>query len=799
MISNENYYTNNDKKEEKPHYPSSFDSQNSLLQSITVDKVTIGDLLSGIKRRWKTATLVGLAVGAAFIGYYYQFLRNYQRTIYLQVAQAELQKLPSMPLLSQVPLQALPSMPLLSGETTVDTSTLIQILNSDLVLKPLYDKLLESDPELDSKSYTYKSFRESIKIEPQQQQFSGLRLGNTNSKVIQITFLTNDKRKLNSALNLFAEKIIDFNEKEKQKQIFQNLRYVNQEIQRTLSQIDDLEDRLNQFRAANQVLRPDSIGGIGTSVMSTMSTGGSSDADLYRMQLANLITARNENIAKIESVQQTFDSINSQLQMTPAEALVASKLSTSENYTSLLTNLANVEKKLAEELSRLQPNAPTARSLDEERRLVLEQIKQEAQQIAQRNQVSNPEGLIGYGSSVSENLIGKYIEAKVELESLRRMDAELARQIAATREELVRLTRLANPYRKIEQRIAVAQQSLQLLLQTRQSLQLQIAQQGFTWRLLSDIDNTEQYEVTMRLSMALAIALILGTASGVVLALILDSMDSRFLKAEQVRQNTRLSIVGQVPLASEFDQYSFTFTRLETPLTLWGLQHHLAGATPAFKESFYFLLVHLEQLGLQRTLAVTSAQSGEGRTTIAAYLGLAAAASGKRVLLVDANLRQPGLHQVFGIANSGGLTALLAGALPLPDWFSCLETHSEKLWVLTAGQLQQEPMSLLSSPQWHSFLASTQAAFDLVIIDTAPMAECAETNRLVASVDQALFVVRLGKTKREMFAKALKEYDLGLKDKAIGIVVNGVDAPKQGQIEGLPIPSSPVPQSAAVS
>ncbi|AXY68628.1 AAA family ATPase [Thermosynechococcus sichuanensis E542] len=791
MVFNQNHYSNNSAKEEIQESSRSLDRKNSLFQPITVDKVTIGELLSGIKRRWKTATLVGLAVGITYVAYYYLFLRSYQRTISLQVE--AIKPLGGRPGTSSESIrslvQSLPSVPMLSGETRGDTTTLIQILNSDLVLKPLYEKFLESYPELDSETYTYESFRRSIKIEPQQLGFGNIRLGNTDSKVIQITFSSDNKHKLNSALNLFAEKIIEFNEKEKQQQIFQNLRYVNQEIQRTLSQIDDLEDQLNQFRSANQVLRPDSIG--------SMSASGSSDADLYRMQLANLITARNENNAKIESVQQTFDSINSQLQMTPAEALVASNLSTSVNYTNLLTNLTDVEKRLAEELSRLQPNAPTVRSLDEERRLILAQIKQEAQQIAQRNQVSNPESLIGYQSSVSEGLIGKYIDAKVELESLRRMDEELDRQIAATRQELVRLTLLANPYRKIEQRIAAAQQSLQLLLQTRQSLQLQIAQQDFTWRILSDLEDTEQYKVTMRLSNALVIALILGIASGVVLALILDLLDSRFLEVEQVRQNTGLPIVGQIPLASEFDQYSFT--RLETPLTLWGLQHYLAGGTPTFRESFYFLLSHLEQLGLQRTLAVTSAQAGEGRTTIAAYLALAAATLGKRVLLIDVNLRQPGLHQVFGIANTSGLAELLTGTLPLPNWFSLFEAHSEKLWVLTAGQPQQEPMSLLSSPQWHSFLASTQAAFDLVIIDTAPMVQCAETNRLVASVDQALFVVRLGKTKRDAFAKALKEYDLGLKDKAIGIVVNGVGAPQQSQVEGLPIPSSSEPQSAAVS
>ena len=784
MVLNQNHYSGS-AKEEIPEDFKTSNKEGSLFQPITADRITIAELFLGIKRRWRTATLVGLAVGAAFIGYYYRSLRSYQRTISVQVeAIKPLGGRPgtSRDLIGALPA-ALPSLPLLSGETTGDTSTLIQILNSDLVLRPLYDKLLEADPELDPKSYTYESFRGSIKIEPHQS--GDRRSRNTSSKIIQITFSFSNKDKLKSALNLFAEKIIEFNEKEKQQQIFQNLRYVNQEIQKTLSQIDDLEDQLNRFRAANQVLKPDSI------------IGSGSDIGLYQKQLDSLIAKRNENVANIESVQQTFDSINSQLRMTPAEALVASNFSTSTNYTNLLRNLIDVEKKLTEEISKLQSDAPTVRSLEEERRLILRQIKQAAQQIAQRNQLPMPKDLVPYRSSVEEGLIGKYIEAKVELESLKRLDAELSRQIDATRQELVRLTRLSNPYRKIEQRIVAARQSLQLLLLTRQSLQLQIAQQDFTWRVLSDINDTEQYEVTIRLSGALAIALILGTASGAILALILDSIDSRFLEVEQVRQNTRLSIVGQIPLAREFDQYSFT--RLETPLTLWGLQHQLAGATPAFKESFYFLLAHLEQLGLQRTLAVTSAQSGEGRTTIAAYLGLAAATSGKRVLLVDANLRQPGLHQVFGIANSGGLTELLTGVLPLPNWFSCLETHSEKLWILTGGQPHPEPTSLLSSSHWQSFLASVQPAFDLVIVDTAPMVQYAETNRLVASVDQALFVVRLGKTKREMFAKALKEYDLGLKNKAMGIVVNGVRAAKQSQMEGLPVLSSFIPQSAAMS
>ncbi|WP_460195177.1 GumC family protein [Thermosynechococcus sp. FA-CM-4201] len=764
------------------------DTQDSILTPVTVDRVTLGDLLAGIKRRWLAATLFGAIVAAGYLSYYYLFIRNYQYSISLQVEpiQPVGGRSGTSPALLSSLAQSMGTIPIPSGSLSGDTSTLIRILNSDIVLKPIYERFLEKS-NLNPENFSYQSFRNSIQITVP----SDSRLfGNTSgAKVVDIEFTSRDQKSIQLALEIISSELKNFNESEKQRQIYENLRYVNQEIQKTFAQLDELVVQLNQFRNENRVFRPESLdSSVTTSV---------SDIDVQRSELSRLMTAINNNTVSIDATRQKLASLRSQLGVTPSEGLALTDLSSSPIYTTLLTSLGETEKQLSEALSHFQPDSPVVQSLEEQRRLLVNQLTQEVQQTYQRYQVPDPNLGIPTQSLLTTNLLSEYINATVELQSLERVNTELRNQIAAVTSEINRISGVSAPYRKIEQRIAAAQQSLQLLLQTRQSLQLQIAQQDFTWRVLSDIDDTEQYKVTMRLSMALAIALILGTVSGVVLALILDLMDSRFLEVEQVRQNTRLPIVGQIPLASEFDQCSFT--RLETPLTLWGLQHHLAGATPAFKESFYFLLSHLEQLGLQRTLAVTSARAGEGRTTIAAYLALAAATIGKRVLLVDANLRQPGLHQVFGIANTSGLAELLTGTLPLPNWFSLFEAHSEKLWVLTAGQPQQEPMSLLSSPQWHSFFASTQAAFDLVIIDTAPMAECAETNRLVASVDQALFVVRLGKTKRDAFAKALKEYDLGLKDKAIGIVVNGVGAPKQGQVEGLPIPSAPVPQSAAVS
>lgn len=257
-MSLDNYHKNRN-FDQQPIYDSE-DSAKSLLRPITADKVTIGEFLAGIKRRWKPATILGIATALLYLGYYYLFLRSYQHTISLQVE--AIRPLGGRPVTSidsiRGVIQSIPSLPVLSGETTGDTTTLLQILNSDLVLRPLYDKFLERNPDLNSENYTYESFRRSLLIEApnNSRRFSN----NANAKVIQVTFVTNNKNELKAALNLISEELTQFNEAEKRERIFQNLRYINQEIQRTLNQIDDLEDQLNQFRAENQVLRPDSVG-----------------------------------------------------------------------------------------------------------------------------------------------------------------------------------------------------------------------------------------------------------------------------------------------------------------------------------------------------------------------------------------------------------------------------------------------------------------------------------------------------------------------------------------------------------
>jgi capsular exopolysaccharide synthesis family protein len=145
-----------------------------------------------------------------------------------------------------------------------------------------------------------------------------------------------------------------------------------------------------------------------------------------------------------------------------------------------------------------------------------------------------------------------------------------------------------------------------------------------------------------------------------------------------------------------------------------------------------------------KTLMVTSASAGDGKSLTAANLALTLGESYKRrVLLIDADLRRPSLHRLFGFSNGAGLSDGLAanGDAPL-----VLAQVSERLTLLPAGRPQPDPMGGLSSPRMRHIIEEAAERFDWVIIDTPPVGLLADASVLTGMVDGALLVVRAGVT-----------------------------------------------------
>jgi capsular exopolysaccharide synthesis family protein len=173
-----------------------------------------------------------------------------------------------------------------------------------------------------------------------------------------------------------------------------------------------------------------------------------------------------------------------------------------------------------------------------------------------------------------------------------------------------------------------------------------------------------------------------------------------------------------------------------------------------------------------RFLLVTSSRPGEGKTTTVVNTATALAQAGKKVLLVDADLRKPRCHRLLGITNRAGLTTFLTGAGDLQDLIRA--TPVRNLYVLPSGPIPPNPSELLGSARIKELMRMIPAAVDHVLVDSPPVLTVTDATLLAALMDGVVLVVRAGHLPREMLRRAERR----LRDvnaKIVGVVLNSVD------------------------
>jgi non-specific protein-tyrosine kinase len=180
----------------------------------------------------------------------------------------------------------------------------------------------------------------------------------------------------------------------------------------------------------------------------------------------------------------------------------------------------------------------------------------------------------------------------------------------------------------------------------------------------------------------------------------------------------------------------------------------LADPTSPAAEAYRSLAANLQFTYADRqiqTIGITSAAAGEGKSTTVANLAVALAEGGRRVLVIDADLRKPGLHTLFGVERQDGLSTVLLGEqMPLP----LVETAANGVRLLVAGPSPPNPLEALASRRFDHVLAQARAQADFVLVDTAPAGALADAAVLAPRLEGILLVVSAGRTKRDLARRA---------------------------------------------
>ena len=252
-----------------------------------------------------------------------------------------------------------------------------------------------------------------------------------------------------------------------------------------------------------------------------------------------------------------------------------------------------------------------------------------------------------------------------------------------------------------------------------------------------------------RLARNTIIGAVLGLLLGFGLALLLERFDQRIREPKDLEEIYGLPLLGVVPESSAFSRTS----------RRGGMRASLPGREA---EAFHFIRAHLRYFKVDRdlrTLLVASAGSGDGKTTVSSNLAVAAAQMGSRVLLIEADLRRPSLAQQLGLDAGPGLADVLIGAASLSNAVQTIEPEPRSdeaskggpVAVVVAGATRPpNPGELLESHAMERLLTQASAAFDLVILDTAPLAAVSDTFPLLGKVDGVIIVGRLGYDRRDV-------------------------------------------------
>jgi succinoglycan biosynthesis transport protein ExoP len=619
--------------------------------------------------------------------------------------------------------------------SSVDYQSLTRVLKSPEVLIPLVNKLQERYPKFD-----YQTLNSSLSI----QRVTFLQDGKQGgTKLLEISYNDSNPKRITYVLEETARYYLEYMGKERLRSTKESMDFIARQIPPLQQKVDNLQQELQILKIKYNFNEP----GLRNRSLSD--------------QLDNLTNRRLEVQVQLAQSRQQYESYQKRTLTGDYRWIVEVS---PRSYENLVSKVSEIESQVALSSTQFYESSIPIQSLRDKQQSLRVLMQREAESVLS--------------------------QLKSQLEQLQARERLLANSQNLLQTQTTEMPQAQRRYEDIQLKLEIAKNTLRQFLEKQKTLQVDAGQIDGGWQIISKPKlatdaKGNPYSVTEKPTRGnLMIAIVISSLLGIAIGFLIEVLNTVFHTPEEIKSATKRPLLGVIPIAKAMkiksqrgESVPPKFTSVGSNINSASLKRIIVSNDKNFYmiEAFHYLYTNIQLLNAEHpitSLTITSTIKGEGKSTVAVYLAKTASAVGKRVLLVDANMRFPQLHTYLGLSNRKGLSNTLSSDLSLNEAIQRLP-DDDNLFVLTAGTIPPDPITLLSSKKMPYLMEQFLALFDLVIYDTPPLMDVADGHLLASQTDGTVLIVKVEKTDRDLVRKALDQ--LNVADfKVLGVVANGV-------------------------
>ncbi len=635
-------------------------------------------------------------------------------------------------------LKLQPAAPATTENAGFDYESQIQVLQSPQVMSPIIKQLQAKYPEI---NYNYLLNQKADNLPfSQETRLSINRFKNT--KIIEVRYRDYDPKKIQFVLEKVALGYRNYSAQDTRTQISQTLDFVKSQIPNQQKRQQALQTEIQKLRQQYNFIDPQ----IQTQQLS--------------QQISQLQAQRLDAQTQFNQQRLLYSNLQNQLGLNQQQALMASALSQAPRYQAMLTQLQQLEGQIAINSATFTDQTPQMQLLREQRKNLIPLLKKEAQEVLGTDLAKVSSQVLAFQDPVRIKLIEQFIGTANLIQVLGVRNQVLEQAAKQLNQYSQKFPVILRRYSDLQRELDLTNNTLNSLLAKQQALQLEaVGKKEVAWEVIAKPEiprykNGELMAVAPIMPLNLALGGLAGLLFGMLAAQLAERFNNKtvFQTPEDVKQSIRLPLLGVIPASDKI----LRLPPAETSPVDVAISPM---PTDAFQEAFRSLNANIRLLNLDTPInscVITSCQVADGKSTVAVNLARAAAAMGQQVLLVDADLRRPQVHEMLGLPNWQGLHNVIAEDVDVQQVI-VRSPRDENLFVLTSGPVPPDPTKVLSSRKMQHLMAALASHFDLVIYDTAPLLGLADANLLAAHTNGLMLVVGLHQTEREALVLAFED------------------------------------------